>query len=223
MIYHIDIQRFLLYAIDYFSFIDLNYIDYVVISSTVMCGSADLKCHKASDLYPMPAMVVRYAESKDASQLEYEMFQMYDEMLKGNLPRVFYDTFIYPMRNHFNVFLICDEGENIYLEILSKYVKKKFGIEVINLNKLFTKGKLDPVHYDLDTVKRRSKEVKKASERVVNESMASTREGREKLLKQWNKKQKLEACKRLGIRVRKNLREEDITTILMDVWVGDED
>lgn len=223
MIYRIDFQNFLLHAIDHLSFMDLNYCEYAIVSSRITCGLRDMHCARINLLYPKNEIVDHYAATGDYEQLEREMIKMYDDMLKEDKTALFYNTFVKPIEDHINVMIVCHREENHYVDALCKFLKKRLYIEVIDLNQLFTKGKLDTIHYDYDKIRDRAVDIRRNAKHEEAKSKASTEEGRMQLLQEWDKKTKLKLCKNLKIRVRSNLREKDIDAILIDAWVKDDD
>lgn len=222
MIYRIDIQRFLLHAIDHFSFTDLYYCQYVIVSSRIKCGNKDGNCHKANPLYPLPETVARFAETGNTDLLDRELFALYDDMIKHDHSTVFYDLFVRTIETHTNVMVVCHEDENPYVDSLCKFLKKRFSIEVINLNQLFTKGKIDPVHYDYNKIRDKGVDIRRAATAQAVKDKASTEEGRMELLMMWKRKTKLNLCKSIGINVRKDVSDKDLDAILIDAWVKDD-
>lgn len=223
MIYRIDIQNFLLHAIDHLEFVDLNYAIYGIISSAITCGMKDLRCSKFNILYPLTETVMRYADTENKDVLEQELMAYYEKLLFKERSPVFYDLFVKPIEEHANVILVCDRCENPYLDVLSAFVKKQFAIEVIDLNKLFEDGHLNPVRYNYSKICDKGKEIREITKREEMLAKASTEDGRMELLQHWNRKTKLALCKELKLRVRKSIDDETLNALLIDAWVREDD
>lgn len=223
MIYRIDLHHFLVHAIDHFSFTDLNYFEYAIISAKIKCGLKDSHCQKINNLFPLAETVIAYAETGNPDILEHDLFKLYDDLINNQHSDVFYKVFVQNVEKHINVLIVCDEQENPYIDVLCKYLKKKFAIEVIDLNKLFTKGKLDPIHYDYDVIRDKGVDVRRAAKKQAEENLATTRDGRLELVRGWDKDRKIKQCKKIGLRVRKSISERELDQILIDAWVEDGD
>lgn len=225
MVYRIDIQHFLTHAIDHFTLRELIHFQYVIISARVKNGRRAANVVKKNDLYPDPEIVEAYASYKDKDILE----KMYMDMLcpkksdTGNDPYAnsVYATFVNPLIKHFDLVILCDESENPYIDIFCKYLKKSFEIEVIDLNELFTKGRVGKIYIDREAIWDKAVDVRRSSVKETIRSLESTRDGKLKLLGMMTKKSKIKKLKELGINV-SDSDKKDLDKILIDEWVDND-
>lgn len=220
MIYRIDFQHFMTHAIDYFTRDELAHIQYAIISAKVANGGRATNVSKLSaTIYPSTETVLAYAEFQDKKILE----KMYtDELKEEFVGNVIYQAFVNPLINHYDVMIICDRVENDYIDILCSYLKKEFKIEVIDLNELFSKGKVGPIYIDRDAIWDKAVDIRRSAGRSQIEALSSTRDGRMKLVNMWNKKEKIHKLKELGIRItRGDMKELD--KLLIDAWVDNDE
>lgn len=225
MIYRIDMQHFLTHAIDHFTLDELSHFQYAIISAKIRNGMRSANVTKISDLYPTPEIVTAYAEYKDKSILE----KMYMEMLKpdktetGNdwLSNKIYTVFINPLVKHVDIVILCDQIENDYVDILCKYLKKSFGIEVIDLNELFIKGRVGEIYIDRKEIWDNAVNIRRSSAKELMQSLECTRDGKLKLLGMMNKKAKVTKLKELGINVTEN-DKKNLDKLLIDEWVDND-
>lgn len=226
MIFRIDIQHLLTHMIDHFTRNDFsNNFQFAIVSAKVRNGGRVSNVAKINELYPTPEIVESYAEYKDKKVLE----RMYFDMLKPDKDdnskwqdNIIYKTFLNPLLSHHNIVIVCDEIENDYIDVLCKYLKKYFSVEVIDLNELFTKGHVGPLYIDIDEIHDKAVDIRLNSLRQENEQLASTSDGRMKLLRNMTKKQKIKKLKELGISISKE-DMKDIDKILIDTWVEDDE
>lgn len=227
MIYRIDIQHFYTHAIDYFTLDELTHFQYAIISAAVKNGARAANVVKLNGLYPTSEMVMAYAEYHDKKILE----EMYTELLvpkkgdntQGNMWafNTIYKSFVNPLMSHNDIVILCDQTENDYIDILCKIIKKYFKIDVIDLNKLFKEGHIGPIYFDRDEVWDIAVDVRRQAGKEEIESLSTTRDGRMKLIKLFNKKEKLNKLKELGIKVDKN--DKDLDRLLIEGWVEELD
>lgn len=230
MIYRIDLQHYLRFAIDFFTREELVNINYAIISAKMIYGGRyGAKCSKLHDLWPSTETLAAYADTGDKDLLEKMYMTEVKPALKsqsewkkgefeGTYQEEFYRSFIYPwIKMHADVLIICDESENEYVDIVCKCLKE-FGVEVIDLNVLFTKGKIGPIKIDMDKITETAHSISKKINRVNDLTLATTAEGREQLVtKRWNTKQKISKLKELGIKLDKS-DLKNINSILLDAW-----
>lgn len=222
MIYRIDFQHFLLHAIDHFTRTELLHFQYLIVSANVKGNHKVTNVEKCNDLYPRPEAVIDYAEDQNKNVLEARMFAEYKSILEDS-PDVFYKLFLNMLAVHNDLVIVCDKTENDYIDVLCKFLKKEFGIEVIDLNRLFTEGRVGSVYIDRDAIMDRTVDFRRAAAKAMSESLESTREGRMRLVtKIMNRKQKLHKLRELGIKVRKE-DMKNLDQLLIDAWVEDED
>lgn len=229
MIYRIDIQHFLGHAIDYFTPEELTHFQYAIISAAVKNNSKVSNVVKVSELFPLPEIVISYNEHKDKSIME----KMYRDFLlpeadndmgltKKHMANVFYNTFINTLINHHDVVIVCDQCENDYIDVICKLLKEHFDIEVIDLNELFTKGRIGPIYIDRKEIWDHAVDIRRAAGDDMRRALESSVDGRMKLLDMMTKKQKIKKLKEIGIDIT-STKNEDLNALLMSAWVNDED
>lgn len=219
MLYRIDMKNFLVHAIDYFSLSDLTHMEYCIISAKIPNGGKDKHCVKMNDLYPSSDTIVAYTETGDKKLLE----EMYIGMMKSKDKNIesnpysirIYQTFINPFLQHVNMMIICDESENDFIDALCKYLKEEFGIEVVDLNQLFTKGRVGSVYIDRGEVRDKAVDIRRAAVRDQTRAMASTRDGKEMLIEKMKRKKKIAMLKEYGIKVNP---DDNVDAILLEEW-----
>lgn len=224
MIYRIDRQKFLLYAIDYFTRKELTNMNYAIISAAIRSGGCDTHVSKINELYPTPEIIMAWDEYKDKSILE----KMYLDLLdppkdSGEYPptNTIYSTFINPLLNHYDVTIVCDESENVFIDILVKYLKDKFGIDVINLNELFTKGHVGKIYIDRKKIWNKAVDIRREAGREQVRALETTSEGRSKLMGMMTKKMKIKKLKELGVEVT-DADMGRLDELLICEWVNDD-
>lgn len=223
MIYRIDLQHFLTHAIDHFTLEQLTHFQYAIISAKINNGRSVMNTEKINELYPTPDIVISYDEYKDDKILEKMYFEMLEE--KGNkdyMARIIYQTFINPLMKHFDIMIICDEKENPYITCLCKYLHENFSIDVIDLNELFTTGHTGAIYIDRDKIWDKAVDIRRTAGKEMIKTLEQSRDGKLKLLNQMNKKEKIEKCKELGIKINKS-DIKDIDKILIDDWVENDE
>ncbi len=224
MIYRIDKKNFICHMIDHFTSDELIQMTYLIISAKVINGGTCKNVKKINELYPTTEVVNAYAEYEDDKILE----KMYLDVLsptnksEGNyISNKIYTNIIQPLLNHEDVVLICDEKENPYLDVLCKFLDKKFSIEVIDLNKLFTEGHIGAIYIDRKEISDKAVPICRQALKDMYHSLESTRDGREKILARMSRKDKLRKLKELGIKV--TSADKNLDKLLVDAWVNDED
>ena len=95
-------------------------------------------------------------------------------------------------------------------------------IEVIDLNRLFSKGSVGPIYIDRDDIWDKAVDIRRAAGKDQIKALESTSGGRLKLLGMMKKKNKIKKIEELGIMIT-SYNEKDIDSILMDAWVNDEE
>lgn len=224
MLYSIDFQHFMTHAIDYFTVDEILGFNYMIISAKVKNGNRLKTVVKPSSIYPTPDMVTAYADYKDPEILN-KMYEEYftpgpnDNNWQDN---VIYCHFIQPLLSKQSILMISDQIEYDYLKSISWYLKNKFLIETIDLNELFSKGKIGPISIDMKEIYNKAVDVRRTAERIMQKEKSSTSDGRAFLLSKMTKKEKIKKLKSLGISVNDENNEE-LTTLLVDAWVNDND
>lgn len=229
MIYRIDLQHFLTHAVDHFTKDELTHCEYAIISAKIKCGPKVLNARKINSLYPSVSVVETYAEYGDKKMIEkMYLSELEDksketEKIRKSITNAIYRTFVNPLINHVDTVILCDECENYYIDILCKVLKKNFSIEVIDLNQLFTKGYVGKIYIDRDEIWDRAVDIRKDALLEEFKSLESTRDGREKIVKMMNKKQKLAKLKELGYKVSHLTSNKEINKMLSDAYINDND
>ena len=191
MLYRIDFEHFILHAIDHFTRDELVHLQYLVVSAKVRSNHRATNVVKQSELYPLSEYVIDYASDHDESLLESRMFSEYDRIVKEE-PQVFYNFILNPLSRHVDIVLMCAKEENFYMDILCKYIKKEFDIEAIDLNELFTKGKVGPLRIDHDAIWDKTVDIRRAAGREALASLEPSSDGRMKIVTELiNRKEKL--------------------------------
>ena len=230
MVYRCDLQHFIVHAIDYFTLPDLTNMQYAIISAKISSGGRARNVVKVNDLYPDVDTIMAYEDYKDKSILKKMYLSMinpkdkkFDGIKKASNPysNTIYKVFINPLMEHYNIMIICDQVENDYIDILCEYLKDEFDIEVIDLNQLFTKGRIGAIYIDREKIRNKAVDIRRAALKEQVISMASTREGKEKLISKMSKKEKMRNLKKYGITI--TARDKDkIDQILLDEWCAEE-
>lgn len=228
MIYRCTFQNFLVYAIDYFTRDELVSIQYAIVSAKVTDEHRATNINRFNDLYPDTETIIAYMDSGDKDILR----KMYKDMImpgketrrdraySSYFTSTIYKAFIKPLLNHNDVMIICDKGENDYIDILCECLKE-YDIEVIDLNQLFETGRVGPIYIDRDEIYNRSVDIRRAAVNEEKESLATTRDGRAHLIHNMSTKEKIKRMKKYGIKVRK----EDLPILdkmLLEVWCEEE-
>lgn len=223
MVYRIDIQHFLTHAIDHFTRDELAHFQYAIVSAKVKNGSRAPNVAKIAEIYPSPEVVIAYAEYKDKKILEkmqMEELNSQRDPETGNDPisNRIYETFVNPLLKHHDIVIICDQLENDYIDVICKYLKKNFEIEVIDLNELFTKGRIGSIYIDRDEIWDKAVDVRRSANKMKYKFLESSRDGKLKLLGIMTKKQKIAKLKELGINVT-DADKKNLDKLLIDEWV----
>lgn len=224
MIFRCDLQHFLVHAIDYLSLQDLTNMQYAVISSKMSVSGRALNVSKVNQLYPDIDTICAWADYKDKDLLRkmyFGMLSLKDEKLDKDESNEFhnciYQVFINPLLEHYNIMIVCDKEENVFIDLLCEYLKENFYIEVIDLNELFTKGRIGHIYIDRDEIRDKAVDIRRAALKEQIRNMASTREGKAALISKMSDKEKKKQLKKYGVKLRDN-EMEDIDEILLDEW-----
>jgi len=211
--------------IDYFTLEEMYHFQYAIISAGVINGGRVTNVAKISQLYPTPEIITAYAEHHDKKILEKMYFDLLDtskdkdDFMGNNI----YKTFVNPLLQHYDIVIVCKPEENDYIDVLCKFLKKKFFIEVIDLNTLFKEGRVGSIYIDRTEIRDNIVELRRKSVHLERESLETTRDGRLKLIQSiMSKKDKIKKLHDLGIEVRKN-DEPNLDRLLIDAWVDDDE
>lgn len=227
LVYRIDLKHYLTHAIDYFTVEELVHMQYAIVSAHILNTGKAINMAKINNLYPEPEIVMNYEEYKDKDIMEKMYFGYLDpdEEDKAKLKRgesyfiynIIYKTFINPLLQHKDIVIICEEGENDYIDVLCKYLKKRFDIEVIDLNELFKTGHVGPIYIDRKEIKDKSVDIARSCGKDQIHSLASSSDGRAKLISMMSKKEKIKKLKKFGI----DPTDEDkknLDALLLNTW-----
>lgn len=232
MIFRIDIQHFLSHMIDYFTREELIHFQYAIISSAIPNQGKCENVVKLNNLYPDIDTITAYADYKDekiAKKMYIEMLETNEDEYQYKRNRgdktswadyVLYKAIVNPLANHYDVILLCDQSENIWIDTLSEYLKDKFSIEVIDLNELFINGEIGPISIDRKKILNSAVDVRRSAAKRAKEGLESSREGRLKLLNMMSKKEKISKLKDLGIVISES-DMKNLNALLIDSWVDE--
>lgn len=224
MLYSIDIQHFLTHAIDYLTADEINNLNFIIISSKVMNGGRSRRVIKQSNLYPTIEMIDVYIEYKDKEILR----KLYDDLLtpdpkdKDNRwqDNLIYTTFVDLLLKNYDLVMISDQSEYDYIKTISDYLKDNYSIETIDLNELFSKGRIGSIYIDKKEIRDKAVDIRRYSVRRMQKEKESTSDGRAELLGLMTKKEKIRKLKSLGFKVTDE-SDKELTKILIDEWVND--
>ena len=222
MLYRIDLQHFLTHAIDYFTRNELVHFDYVLISAKINSLAKSPNVIKKNNLWPTPEVIENYEEFKDKKIME----KMYLDFLTIKTPDdeyigdILYTTFINPIINHRDIMIVCDINENDYIDVFCKHMNDVYSLDCINLNKLFSEGKIGPLYIDKNKIWDKAVDIRRIAGKKRIEGLEASRDGRLKLLGLMNKKEKILKLKEIGIKVNKG-NADDLDKLLIDAWVDD--
>lgn len=222
MLYRIDLQHYLTHAIDYFTREELMHFRYVLISAHITNLSKQGNVVKQLNLWPTTEIIDVYESTKDVSLME----KMYMDLLTIDSPEdewigdLIYKTFVNPLLFHKDQVIVCDRTENVYIDVLCKHLKKSYAIDVIDLNKLFSEGKIGPLYIDRKKIHNKAVDIRRIAAKKSADALETTREGRLSLLEKMNKTEKVKKLKELGISAKKS---DNLNAMLIDAWVNDDE
>ena len=228
MLFRIDRRHFLTHAIDFFTLDELYQFQYVIISAKVACSNTCLNCAKCNDLYPDVETIEEYNTTGSKTVLEKMYFDMLtpkkgQDVGPGRYSILLYQLFVDPLEKHYNMMIVCDESENDYIDVLCKYLKKKFAIEAIDLNELFTKGHVGPIYIDFDQIHDKAVDIRRAAVKEEQRSLSQTRDGKAKIIaERMSKKEKMKMLKNYGVTLNEDTKK-DMDSILLEEWCADEE
>ena len=196
MIFRINMKHFLLEAIDHFSLEDLIGADYYIISAGIPNGGRSNHITKFNELYPSTEMQYDYATTGDYKVFKKRYYGMLDsdddnrDKTSNSYHNLIYRGLINPLLQSMNIFMICKEEEDYILDALCSYLKDRFDIEVVDLNELFSKGRVGAIYLDRDKIRDKAVDIRRNALKAEFKSMKETRGGRENLLKKMSRKDK---------------------------------
>lgn len=215
MLFRISFENFLVHCIDHFTLDEITTMYYVVVSAgiKVMGRMSPSIIVKANDLYPDFDSITDWMKYKNNEALRKE----YIDHLKKSDASI-YHRIISHVIDHRNVCLMCMDNENVYLDILAEYLKDKFSVECIDLNELFTKGRIGKIYIDRDEIHNRSVGIRRSAVKEYIASRELSPEGRLELMTKMTKKDKIRKLQQIGFSVRKN-DHENLNKLLLQEWV----
>lgn len=224
MLYRIDYDRFLLHMIDHFTREEILHMSFLVISGSVMnSGHAD-NVTKCLDLFPSADVIeaTHGIEDMDIIRKAYlSELNPTEPITKSSMAALYYKYILNPIELHHDVCIICAKTENKYIDVLCEFLKDEFDLEAINLNTLFTKGRVGPLYIDLDRIHDNCVDYRRKSVKALRDSMNTTREGRTKLVyKIMNKKAKIKLLDSYGI-TPTSTKTKDLNEMLQEVYIDE--
>lgn len=221
MIYRINLQNFLMKAIDYFTANNIKQCNYAIISAKITNGSKATNASKVSLLYPLPEICIAYNDYHEYEAFEkayFDQLESKDDIdSRRSYNNCLYLTFINPLLHHQDIVILCDKEEDVYIDALCSYLKKNFEITVIDLNELFTKGKIGEIYIDRDIIHDKAVDIRRDAAKVEWNYLEASKDGRKKLLGMMNEKDKIRRLKEYGIKINKN-DMKNIDQLLLDEW-----
>lgn len=227
MIYRIDDTHFLTHAIDYFTRDELLHFQYAIFSASIQNGGRTTNVVKINELYPLVDITIEYQTNHDEKIAKNEYREFIHPSTKENvigqtqynLDIYFYNYFINPLLNHHDIMIVCAESENMYVDVLCEVLEKYYDITVIDLNILFTEGKIGPISIDMDDIHDIAVDIRKKALNENIKQLECTAEGRLKSLSVMSTKNKKKKLDSLGILYNKG---DNLDQLLIDSWVKDE-
>ena len=199
---------------------------YLVISARVRNENRERTVIKCNDLYPSLDIVQTYADTGDK-----ELFKrMYIDELESTrrddsrynpTEGAIYGYLIKPVLKNWNVCIMYDETESVYIDVLVEYVKDNFSLSCINLDQLFEEGHVGPLYIDRDEIHDRAVRICRSIAREEKLILETSEGGREKLLKNMNQRERRQKLKEIGIDP-SGLSNKEVVSLLLDGWVADE-
>lgn len=214
MLLRINHKNFIIHMIDHFTREEILGMNYILVSAGMKAKRRANNVWKSLDLYPADETAKEHITYQNIDLFRKNYFRdledsedaIYTELLKPII------------EEHSTRVLICKEKEDDMMDVLCEYLEKKYGLQAVDLNKLFTEGKTPSVKFDREKLKRKIVDINRRVTKQGEAEAERSSGGRFRLLKTWDKKKKMKKLKSLGIRCN-NLSEDEMTRILMDEWV----
>jgi hypothetical protein len=222
--------------IDYFTKDELLHFQYLVLSAKVVSldGGTSKKLGDweevtnrgklmnvqklSSVFYPTADTIIEYAETGNKEVFEKMYFSELFPKDNNDCLLAMYRSIIDPVVKHNDVIIINDMHENDIIDVFCKAIKKKFSLDTINLNELFSKGSIEEMIIDINKVKDKSVDIRIMSAKEKEKLLEQTTDGRLELLNMMNSFDKKRKLKKLGIKFNKN---DDLDVLLTEAWVND--
>lgn len=232
MLYRIDLENYLLDLIDFFTRDEILSFHNIIISTRIAWSAgATGPTHRLNSLYPNVETQTYYLETKNFDTAE----EMYFDMLESkdgksdirHIPEYAFSMepilqyLVRPILNNAPVLMLCMRDENWIVDMLSHYMKKKYNIDTIDLNQLFSKGSIGPISIDMDELRKMDRKNTGIVAKDTIYLKSLTEDGRREILHAMTEKDKIRKCKELGIK----LKHDDLKKldkILLEGWVADD-
>lgn len=216
--------------IDHFTVDELTHMNFLIVSSKLNNVGRATNVVKTAFIYPDYALQEDWHLNHNEETFR-RGYRKYLDTYQDNPIDKFIDNgeettvmdvflskyFIHPMKHHHDIVVICDESENLIVDVLCEFIKDRTAIEVIDLNELFTKGEIGPMYIDRDEIHDRCVKIARRAARDKYHSYKSTVDGRLRLLKEMKKTEKLAELRRLGYDASKSDKDK-LDEMLMEAW-----
>jgi len=226
LLYNITWQNFLIHAIDHFSKQDLIEAQYVIISGKMPYGGLNADhIAKCAQLYPPSDILLEYSATNNPelfkkSFLDYLGSDLHDDQVW--IQNTILKTILNLHDAHWNVILICDKSESLYLSTLTEFIQKQYHLASIDLNELFEKGHVGDIYIDRTDVNHRIVDLRRKAAISEMHSKSLTEHGRAELLEKMSRKDMIRKLKELKINTTGRKTDEELRSLLIDGWVKDE-
>lgn len=224
MLYRIDYDKFLLHMIDHFTREELLHMQYLIISAVIRNAGHVPNVVKCNELYPSADVVSETYGTHDMDVLRrayMSELKSKDPIVNFNMRSIYYRFILNPIDLHHDVCIICDKNENMYIDILCEFLKDEFGLDTINLNTLFTKGRVGSIYIDWTEVHNNVVDINRAVTKEMRDSLTTSRDGRTKLVYNiMNKKEKIKLLDEYGI-TPTSTKNEDLNEMLKEVYIDE--
>ena len=204
--------------VDYFTAKELISLEYLIISASIgNTGICTNVARSGGALYPTTDALSGYIESggTDTDQLK----RAYIDELKIT-KNILYDLIIKPILLYrHNIVLVCQEREDIYIDIMTEYLRKEFALPCIDLNRLFTTGETDIFYIDRKLVQNNTVELKREAVRNLRQRMESHPGGKiDMIYNHMNRDDKIKKLRELGVHVKKSDYDR-LNDLLEEAWL----
>lgn len=224
MLYRIDYDKFLLHMIDHFTREELLHMQFIIISTIVKNGGHAENVIKCLGLAPTSDVTVLTYETDDMDVIRkayLDELDSDDPIVRSEMNGQYLKYILNPVELHHDVCIVCDKKEHKYIDVFCEFIKKEFGLDTIDLNELFTKGRVGSMRIDRDEIHDRCVDIRRASVKRYHDSMSTTREGRTKLVYEiMDKKDKIKLLDKYGI-TPTSTKTADLNEMLRDVYIDE--
>lgn len=200
--------------IDHFTREEILGLKFLIVSVAMPAKARASNVSKCIDLWP-----------SDESSKEFIKYQNLDLFRKNyfedldNSEVPIYKEILKPIgEDNKCLVIVCHENEDEMIDVLFEYLEKKYKLQAVDLNKLFTEGVVSPVKFNRIRIKNKVVDINRRVTKLGKEEKERSSGGRMMLLKDMTPKQKSKKLKSLGINPN-NLSETEINKILIEEWV----